>query len=145
VNKLYNLSIKGISYELGSEEILVKSFSNDNPDWDIDKIISKTGIKKVFYTKQNQTAVDLAVSALQKFFLEHDNIVKSDIDGLIFVTQSPDYTLPTSACIIQNRSKLPKEMIAFDINLGCSGFVKSLSVASSLINTGSCKNCLIVL
>lgn len=143
MNKLHNLSIKGISFELGEKEIYVSSFKKDNPDWDITKIISKTGINKVFYTSQNQTAVDLAVIALEKFFLEH-NVSKSEIDGLIFVTQSPDYTLPTSACIIQDRSKLPKQLIAFDINLGCSGFVKSLSVVSSLINSGTCKNCLIV-
>ena len=143
MNKLFNLAIKGISFVLGEKEINVNSFKKDNPDWDISKIISKTGINKVFYTSQNQTAVDLAVIALEKFFLEND-FLKSEIDGLIFVTQSPDYTLPTSACIIQDRSKLPKELIAFDINLGCSGFVKSLSVVSSLINSGTCKNCLIV-
>lgn len=143
MNKLFNLSIKGISFELGEKEINVNSLKEDNPGWDIGKIISKTGINKIFHTSQNQTAVDLAVIALENFFSEHD-VLKSEIDGLIFVTQSPDYTLPTSACIIQDRSKLPKELIAFDINLGCSGFVKSLSVVSSLINSGTCKNCLIV-
>jgi 3-oxoacyl-[acyl-carrier-protein] synthase III len=143
VNKLTNISIKGISFELGENEINVDSFKKDNEDWDLSKIISKTGINKVFYTSSDQTAVDLAVIAINNFFLEY-NFLKSEIDGLIFVTQSPDYVLPTSACLIQDRSNLPKQMIAFDINLGCSGFVKSLSVASSLINSGTCNNCLIV-
>ena len=143
MKKLHNLSIKGISFELGENEINVNSLSKNNPDWDLSKIISKTGINKIFYASQNQTAVDLAVFALKKFFSEHD-VLKSEIDGLVFVTQSPDYTLPTSACIIQDRLNLPKEMIAFDINLGCSGFVKALTVVSSLIESGTCNNCLIV-
>lgn len=143
MNKLTNLSIKGISFELGENELNVNSFNKENPDWDLSKIISKTGINKVFHTSSNQTAVDLAINAIDKFFLEH-NFLKSEIDGLIFVTQSPDYALPTSACLIQDRSNLPKKMLAFDINLGCSGFVKALSVASSLISSGSCNNCLIV-
>lgn len=144
MNKLKDISIRRISYLLGEEEIFISSFKNENPDWDIEKIISKTGISKVYYSDKNQTAVDLAVLALNKFFTENNDIHKNEIDGLIFVTQSPDYTLPTSACIIQDRVGLPKEMIAFDVNLGCSGFVKSLSVVSSLINSGTCKNCLIV-
>ena len=143
MNKLLDINIKGISFELGPKELMVKSFAQNNPGWDIEKIISKTGIEKVFYTHNNQTAVDLAIIAIEKFFTEH-SAKKSQIDGLIFVTQSPDYNLPTSACIIQDKSNLPKEMIAFDINLGCSGFVKALSVASSLIESGTCKNCLIV-
>ena len=84
MNKLTNISIKGISFELGENEINVSSFKKDNPDWDLSKIISKTGINKVFYTSSNQTAVDLAIIAINKFFLEY-NFPKSEIDGLIFV------------------------------------------------------------
>ena len=68
MNKLLNISIKGISFELGSNELMVKSFAKNNPDWDIEKIISKTGIEKVFYTHNNQTAVDLSILTVEKFF-----------------------------------------------------------------------------
>ena len=78
---LTNLSIKGISFELGENEINVNSFKKDNPDWDLNKIISKTGINKVFHTSSNKTAVDLAIIAINKFFLEH-NFQKSEIDYL---------------------------------------------------------------
>jgi len=66
------------------------------------------------------------------------------IDSLIFVTQSPDYILPTSACILQDKLNLPSHCLAFDINLGCSGFVYALSVAGSLIETGLSDNTIII-
>ena len=91
------------------------------------KIISKTGINKIHKVKKDETAVDLAVAVFNNFFNEY-SYDKKNIDSLIFVTQSPDYCLPTSACIVQNRVKLRKDILVFDINLGCSGFVNGLSV-----------------
>ena len=67
-----------------------------------------------------------------------------NIDLLILVTQSPDYTIPTSACILQDRLNLSKNCLAFDVNLGCSGFVYALSVAGSLIDSGVAQKGLII-
>lgn len=138
-----NVSIKAISYYLPNNPIDVRVFSEKNQDWNLDKIIQKTGIRQVFHASENETAVDLAIKASENLFSTTD-ILKDSIDGLLFVTQSPDYILPTSACIIQEKLNLPNNLLAFDINLGCSGFVKSLSVASSLLNTGVCNNILII-
>ncbi len=125
-----------------------KQLSNDelarlHPDWDVDKVASKTGIYKRFIASEDETAVDLGIAAGAKLLAEYD-LKSEDIDSLIFVTQSPDYALPTSACIIQNELGLRRDILAFDINLGCSGFVNSLSVASGLIATGSAQNCLLI-
>ena len=65
-------------------------------------------------------------------------------DNLIYCTQTPDYLIPTNACIIQNRLNLKKNIGAFDINLGCSGYVYSLSIAKSLIVSGHAKNKLLI-
>jgi 3-oxoacyl-[acyl-carrier-protein] synthase III len=140
---LHNISIEGISYFLPSNSEDISSLSIDYPEWDIDKIISKTGIRKRYYVDQDETAVDLAVKACEKFFSEFD-VKKSEIDAIVFVTQSPDYVLPTSACLIQERVNLPKRSLGFDLNLGCSGFVNTLSVAASLINSDIVSNCLII-
>ena len=69
---------------------------------------------------------------------------RSSIGALLFVTQSPDYFLPTTACLLQDRLGLPKHALAFDINLGCSGFVYGLGVAASLINSGLAENVLLL-
>ena len=136
-------SLNKISFLLGSQIEKVSSYSEAFPDWDINKIVSKTGISKINKVKNGETAVDLAVNVFNSFFKEY-SYEKSKIDSLIFVTQSPDYCLPTSACIIQDRVKLRKNILVFDINLGCSGFVNALSVASSLIDSKIVNNCALI-
>ncbi|MDH5571368.1 MAG: ketoacyl-ACP synthase III [Gammaproteobacteria bacterium] len=112
----------------------IDTLQNDNPDWDMLKILDKTGIYKRALSTEGETAVDLAFEAGKKLFEGISN--HEEIDLLILVTQSPDYVLPTSACILQDRLGLSKNCMAFDINLGCSGFVYALSVAGGLIESG---------
>ena len=81
--------------------------------------------------------------ATEKLFQEH-NIDRSSIDFLLFCTQSPDYPLPTTACLLQDRLKLPTSIGALDFNLGCSGFVYGLSLADGLIRSGVAKRILLV-
>lgn len=142
-NNLKDFTLDKISYVLGEEIYAVEDYSKEHPEWDIKKIIDKTGIKKINKVKSNQTAVDLAVQAFNNFFKEY-SIERDFIDSLIFISQSPDYTLPTSACILQDRLRLRKNILVFDINLGCSGFVNGLSIATSIINSGVVSNCALV-
>lgn len=114
----------------------------DNPDWDMEKIAGKTGILTRYIASPNQTALDLAFEAGRKLLKDLPN--KNDIDLVVLVTQSPDYFLPTSACILQDKLDLPTNCMAFDINLGCSGFIYALSVVGSLIESGLVKNGLIL-
>jgi 3-oxoacyl-[acyl-carrier-protein] synthase-3 len=128
------VKISSISYHLPETIEGVDVLQRDNPDWDMPKILDKTGIQNRYVSAAGETAVDLAYQAgrnLLDQLTEHD-----DIDLLILVTQSPDYVLPTSACILQDRLGLPKSCMAFDVNLGCSGFVYALSIASGLIESG---------
>jgi 3-oxoacyl-[acyl-carrier-protein] synthase-3 len=85
----------------------------------------------------------MAVKAAQKL-LDRNICAPANIDFVILCTQSPDYFLPTSACLIQDRLKLPKKTGAFDFNLGCSGFIYGLAIARSFIECGLAGNVLLL-
>ena len=128
------LQISAIEYHLPEMVEGIDILKADNPEWDIPKILEKTGIFTRHIKAKDETAVDLAFKAGKK--LLDDSVNRDEIDLLILVTQSPDYVLPTSACILQDRLGLLKTSMAFDINLGCSGFLYALSVAGGLIESG---------
>ncbi len=115
----------------------------DNPDWDIEKIYAKTGVSRRYIAAAEQTAADLCVEAAQKLF-ESGQVSRSQIDTLLFCTQSPDYVLPTTACIIQDRLKLSTRTAAFDFNLGCSGFVYGLAIAGAMVDSHLSENALLL-
>ena len=131
------IKISKISYHLPETIESIHELQEDNPDWDISKILDKTGIVNRHIASVDETAVDLAFKAGTK--LLNDSIDRGQIDLLILVTQSPDYALPTSACILQDKLGLTKTCMALDINLGCSGFVYAASIAGGLIETGVAK------
>ena len=122
------IEIGKISYQLASKKASVFDFKEENPDWDINQIVSKTGVETVYVSDENETALDLCIKAAKKLNFDPD-----EIGACIFVTQSPDYMLPTSACIAQDELGLSKNIAAFDINLGCSGFIYALSVAKGIL------------
>lgn len=128
------ITIRKISYHLPDKIEGVDTLLRDNPDWDMPKILEKTGIHNRHVAAAGETAVDLAFKAGEKLLAGISD--SEDIDLLILVTQSPDYILPTSACILQDRLGLSKNCMAFDVNLGCSGFVNALSIAGGLIGSG---------
>jgi 3-oxoacyl-[acyl-carrier-protein] synthase-3 len=113
------------------------------PRWDLETIYSKTGIRARHIAAPGECASDLGVAAAEKLFTEH-NIDRSSIDFLLFCTQTPDYPLPTTACLMQARLDLPKSVGALDFNLGCSGFVYGLSLADGLIRSGAARRVLLI-
>ena len=125
------IRIGGISYHLPETTEGADSLERDNPDWNMPKILEKTGIAVRHISAPQETALDLAAAAGRK--LLQGDPRREEIDLVILVTQSPDYVLPTSACILQDRLGLPKNCMAFDVNLGCSGFVNALGIAGGLI------------
>lgn len=135
--------INHISYYLPekilSNEDLIKEF----PDWSVEKIANKIGINKRHIAAEDELSSDMAIKASEKLFKEH-NVDRSEIDFLLFCTQSPDYFLPTTACILQDKLGLPTTTGALDFNLGCSGFIYGLSLAKGLVSGGIAKNVLLV-
>lgn len=135
--------IKHITYNLPQNILDNKTISEQFPEWTEEKIEGKLGIRKRHIAAENETASDLAVCAAEKLIIEN-NIDKSIIDYLIFITQSPDYHLPTTACVIQHKLGLSKQITAIDVNLGCSGFVTGLSLAKAVVVSGQAKNVLLL-
>ena len=113
------------------------------PKWDMELIYRKTGIRARHIAAPGETAADLAVVAVEKLFREHD-VARDSIDFLLLCTQSPDYPLPTTACLLQDRLNLPTSIGALDFNLGCSGFLYGLSLADGLIRSGAARRILLV-
>ncbi len=113
------------------------------PNWDMDLIYSKTGIRVRYVAGPAQCVSDLGVAAAEKLFREND-IDRRSIDFLLFCTQTPDYPLPTTACLVQDRLGLPTSVGALDFNLGCSGYVYGLSLADGLIQSGVAKRVLLI-
>ena len=94
----------------------------------VSDIIDKTGVEERRVSDATTTSSDLCFAAAQQLFSEN-KIDKSKIDILIFISQTPDYRMPATSIILQGRLGLSKSTAAFDVNLGCSGFVYGLSIA----------------
>jgi 3-oxoacyl-[acyl-carrier-protein] synthase III len=135
--------ISAISYYLPQQELTNDSINQSFPEWDISKISSKTGIANRHIAAENEFSSDMAVKAAEKLFAEY-SIDRATIDFVLLCTQSPDYFLPTTACILQDRLQLPTTAGALDFNLGCSGFVYGLAMAKGFISSGIAKNVLLI-
>ena len=114
-----------------TNEELVEEF----PEWDVEKVYSKVGVKERHLAGENETACDLAEKAALKLFEEYQ-VAPADIDFLLLCTQSPDYRLPSTACILQDRLGIPTSAGAFDYDLGCSGCIYGMAMAKGLIAAG---------
>lgn len=139
-----NSYIKAISYHLPERIFSNDDFFRQFPDALPNKEnILKTGVKERHIIDPAETASDIGVQSALRLFSEH-NIRPEDIDFLLFCAQEFDHYTPTSACIIQERLRLPKSCGALDFNLGCSGYVYGLSLAKGLIESVGAKNVLLI-
>lgn len=107
------------------------------------KFISNIGIKQTRVVKKNVCASDLCLKAANKLISDL-NIDKQDIEILIFVSQTPDYKIPATSAILQDKLGISKSTMCFDISLGCSGYVYGLSVISSIISATKLKKGLLL-
>lgn len=136
-------TISAIEYALPEGKLTNDALAAQFPEWSVEKIREKTGIATRGIVAPDQCASDLGVMAAQKLF--DSGIVRADeIDYVLFCTQSPDYFLPTTACILQDRLGIPTNSGALDFNLGCSGFVYGLGIAKGLIETDQAKRVLLI-
>ena len=118
-----------------------EELASEFPDWPAEKIQDKLGIVSRHVCGEGDTALELAVNAVEKILRGED---RSLIDFLLLCTQSPDYKLPTTACLLQHRLGLRKNMGAYDFNLGCSGFIYGLAQAKGLLAAGIAHRILLV-
>lgn len=135
--------IKGISYWLPEKIESVSKLVEEFPEWDAEKIIRKVGVSSRHIAGKNETAGDLAEKAARKLFAEYA-ISPREIDFVMLCTQSPDYFLPSTACLLQHRLGIPTTAGAFDYDLGCSGCIYGLALAKGLISSGTANNVLLL-
>ncbi|MBV8328639.1 ketoacyl-ACP synthase III [Chryseobacterium sp.] len=135
--------IKNISTYIPENVISNEEISMKFPDWDSDKILDKIGIRNRNITGEKEFTSDIAVKALNNLIEEH-GIDKAEIDYLILCTQSPDYYLPATACIVQSEVGLNTNCGAIDINQGCSGYIYGLSLANALVDSKMMKNVVLI-
>lgn len=133
--------IAALEYQLPAEVLTNAAIEADFPDWKAAKVEQKVGIRQRHIAAPAETSQDLAVAAAEKLLVY---TYPESVDFLLFCTQSPDQLLPTSACEIQHRLGLRQDIGALDFNLGCSGYVYGLALAKSLVNSGFCRNVLLL-
>ena len=135
--------VRSIACHLPERTLTNEQLVADFPDWDVEKIAEKTGIHSRRLASEGECASDLAAAAALRLF-ESGACQPKDIDFVLFCTQSPDYFLPTTACLLQDRLGVPRHAGALDFNLGCSGFVYGLSLAKGLIETDQAHSVLLL-
>lgn len=138
-----NAFVKAIEYYLPEKVVTNDSIVADFPEWTVEKIAEKVGVRQRRVAATDETAADLAEKAALKLF-EKNGIDRNEIDFVLFCTQSPDYLLPTTACILQSKLGLRTDIGAVDYNLGCSGYIYGLAMAKGLLTAGIAKNVLLL-
>ena len=136
-----HFSILNLANQLGSNKLIVSSLKKSHPHWNIKDVLKKTGIKKLYLSTENEDVLNLSIRSCKKTL---KNFNKKKIDCVIVVTQTAKKKLPSVACMIQDQLNLKKNIIAFDIGLGCSGFVYGLSIINSLISSNTVKTVLLI-
>ena len=131
---LKNVEIKGIACAVPERIVDNKDFFGVFGEESVQKFINMTGVKTRHVAIDEQCASDLCYVAAKKL-MERLNWEASTIDALIFISQTPDYAVPATACVLQYRLGLSQDCIAFDINLGCSAYVYGIWQAATMIST----------
>lgn len=130
---IHSVEIKGISACVP----LIKDYVSDIYKWGgVDSFVESTGIAARRRTDDSTASSDLCAYAAEKLISEL-GWDKAEIEVLIFVSQTPDYDLPATSCLLQEKLGLQKECYTLDISLGCSGWVYALSVIASLVQNGT--------
>lgn len=135
--------IKAISYYLPEKVVTNEELVKEFPEWSVEKVAQKVGVDSRHLAAENETAGDMAEKAALKLFEEY-SIDPKTIDFLMLCTQSPDYFLPSTSCILQDKLGIPTTAGAFDYNLGCSGCIYGMAMAKGLIAAGIAKNVLLL-
>ena len=134
--------IKDIAYYLPKKVLTNEQIAQLFPEWSAEKVANKVGITERHIAADEETATDMAYQAAENLFAQ--GVSRNVVDFIILCTQSPDYFLPSSACILQDRLRLSKKCGAFDFNLGCSGYEYGLAIAKGLIVANIAKNILLL-
>lgn len=137
------IGISAIAAAVPHHVIYNESYTEFFPAEDVKKIVEKTGIQERRFADPKTCSSDLCYAAAEKL-ISDNNIIRDELDLLVFITQTADYKMPANALLLQQRLGLSKSCAAFDINLGCSGFIYGLSVVYSIMSSGNIRKALIL-
>ena len=143
------LTYKGIG--ITALSACVPSWVIDNYHYDLDiwseeevkKVVDKVGVTERRFVDKNTCASDLCFAAAEKIIADN-SIDKSEIDLLVFLSQTPDYRMPATSILLQDRLGLPMSTMAFDISLGCSGFISALSIVYAMMQNHGFRKALLL-
>ena len=135
--------LKALTYYLPKRTLTNEELVKEFPEWSVEKVAQKVGVNTRHIASEQETACDMAEKAARKLFEEYD-LCPQTINFILLCTQSPDYFLPSTACLLQDRLGISKTAGAFDYNLGCSGCIYGMAVANGLIAAGIAKNVLLI-
>ncbi len=129
--ELKDIRVVGMAAAVSNTWDSVRELSDEGDSF-IKKFIRTTGVEGRYSASPNQCTSDFCFAAAEEI-INKKNIDRNKIGVLVFVTQTSDYSIPATACVLQNRLGLSKSCLAFDINLGCSGFTYGMTVLGSLL------------
>ena len=113
------------------------------PEEEVKKVVDKVGVAERRFVDDDTCASDLCFAAVERLIADN-NIDKSEIDLLVFLSQTPDYRMPATSILLQDRLGLPMSTMAFDISLGCSGFISALSIVYSMMQNNGFRKALLL-
>ena len=120
-----------------------EDIQKENPSWNMGKVMERSGVSSRAIAAPDETAFDLSTKACDKLFADK-RYKPSDFDGIIYCTQTPDYIMPPNAHLLHEYLGVADNVLAFDYNLACSGFVYGLAMANAFIVSGQAKKILLV-
>jgi 3-oxoacyl-[acyl-carrier-protein] synthase III len=131
---LENVGIKGIACAVPDNMKKSEEYNEIFGEGSVEKFVNMTGVKTRYVALDEQCSSDLCFVAAKRL-MDKLNWEASSIEALIFITQTPDYAVPATACVLQHRLGLSEDCIAFDVNLGCSAYVYGVWLAGTMIST----------
>lgn len=138
-----NIYIRAINAWLPDNKLELSSLSDEFGAGEVASIIKTTGVERVRLADADMTSSDMCFYAAEKL-LEQESFDKSQIDGLVFVSQTTDWILPATSISLQDRLGLSKDTVCIDVHYGCSGYIYGLFQAASWIACGACRNVLVL-
>lgn len=141
--KFNNIGISSLAAAVPANVIDNYAYTEHFPVEDVKDVVDKIGVYERRFAPAGMCASDLCFAAAEKL-ISDQQINKEEIDVLIFVSQTPDYRMPATSVLLQHRLGLGKHVVAFDITLGCSGFIYGMSVVYSLMQQSGLRKALLL-
>lgn len=139
-----NIGIHAMSGTIPKKVVKTRSLVDYFDTKEIEKFIEITGVEERRFVEEGVCSSDLCCNAAENLFDNCEDISRNDIDVLIFVSQTADYRIPATSTNLQDRLKLSKNTIVYDLNMSCSGFIHGLLLSYTFLSLPSINNVLLL-